>query len=349
MRIAQITSNAESVPPPKYGGIERVVHTLIEHLVKKGHEVTLFASGDSQTSARLVATSPVSTREMDLENPYHLNEWMIRAVGMGYSMHEEFDIIHDHTGFLMLSLPTAHICPTPTLFTFHGPFTMAHKKTFQLFNRPHVNTISEAQLRNRNGLNFTRTIYNGLDMENYPFAEEDDGYLLFVGRLDEQKGPHFAIQAARALRMPLILAGKLDLANKGYFMKYIEPHLNKNNIKWVGEVDEKKRNKLMSKATCMLHPISFREPFGLTLIEAMACGCPVIAYDKGSIPEIIVNGQTGFVVSDVEEMIEMIDEVGSIDRAACRDHALANYSGEKMATQYEDLYETILANEKDSH
>lgn len=322
-----------------------MVHTLTEHLVANGHEVTLFGSGDSKTTARLIPTSPASTREMDLENPYNLNEWMIRAIGMAYSMHEEFDIIHDHTGFLMLSLPTAQISPTPTLYTFHGPFTMAHKKTFQLLTRPYINTISEAQLRNRNGLNFTQTIHNGLDMEHYPYGAKDDGYLLFVGRLDEEKGPHLAIKAARTLRKPLILAGKLDQMNKEYFSRHIEPHLNKNNIKWVGEVDEKKRNKLMAKAICMLHPIGFREPFGLTLIEAMACGCPVIAFDKGSIPEIILNGQTGFVVSDLEEMIEMIDNIDTISRQACRSHALTTFSGETMAQQYVQLYERILEQE----
>lgn len=340
MRIAQVASNAEAVPPEKYGGTERVVYTLTEQLVKRGHEVTLFASGDSHTSAKLIASSPVSLRKLKIRNPYSTNEWIMYNIALAYQMYKEFDIIHDHNWYL--SLPAAAICKTPVLMTFHGPFSSTMQKIYKKVTKPYINSISKAQVRNTEGLNYTGNIYHGLDMAYYPFQEKPGDYFLFVGRLSPEKGPHFAIEVAQFYSTPLILAGKVDDIDKKYFKEYIEPYLSLEYVNWIGEVDETKRNELMSKAKCLLHPVQFREPFGLALIEAMACGCPVIAFNKGSIPEIVVDDTTGFVVNDVDEMIEVADKVDRIDRKKCRDYALKNFNASRMADEYEELYEKII-------
>lgn len=342
MKIAQIAPLIERIPPKKYGGTERVVHALTEELVKRGHEVTLFASGDSLTSAKLVSVYHRALREAKLQDIYGTNTFVMMNIGVAYQRHQEFDIIHDHTG--IISLPTANICPTPVVMTVHGAFTLENRAVFQALRNPYQVTISNAQSYAVPSLHHAGTVYNGLNMTSYPFSREHDGYLLYVGRISIEKGVHYAIRAAQALDLPLIIAAKLDPLDKPYFQQYIEPHLS-DQITWINEVDEAERNKLMSRAKCFLHPVTWREPFGLTLIEAMACGCPVVAFNKGSIPEIIKNGETGYVVEDIEGMIDAIQAIDNIDRQACRDHALSNFSAENMASGYEAIYEKILKHE----
>jgi glycosyltransferase involved in cell wall biosynthesis len=181
-------------------------------------------------------------------------------------------------------------------------------------------------------------------MKECPFSATDDGYLLFVGRISPEKGVHLAVEAAQQLNMPLIIAAKLEQTDRAYFQQYVEPHLTED-IKWIGEVDEQKRNELMSKAKCFLHPVTWREPFGLTLIEAMACGCPVVAFDKGSIPEVIESGKTGFVVQDLDSMLDAVKNIDTIDREYCRQYALENFSAEKMTDGYEEIYKKIIKGE----
>ncbi len=340
MRIAQIGPLAERIPPKKYGGTERVVHALTESLVARGHEVTLFASGDSLTSAHLVSVYPQSLREANLKDIYGANVWSLLNIGTAFERQAEFDIIHDHLGYL--TLPTANIAHTPVVSTMHGAFTREMNTIYNRFRRPYVVSISDAQRVTAPHLNYIGTVYNGLPMADYPFSAEHDGYLLFVGRISMEKGVHLAVEVARDMGLPLIIAAKLDPMNKPYFKEYIEPWLS-DKIRWIGEVDEEERNKLYSRAMAFLHPITWREPFGLTLIEAMACGCPVIAIGKGSIPEIVKHGKTGFVVEDVEEMEDAVGELDTIDRRACRRHALTNFSAERMTDRYIAVYEEILS------
>ena len=193
--------------------------------------------------------------------------------------------------------------------------------------------------------NYAGTVYNGLAMEDYPFSDKDEGYLLFVGRISMEKGVHFAIEVAQYLNLPLTIAAKLESIDMPYFQEYVGPRLS-DQIKWVGEVEEEERNKLMSKALCFLHPITWREPFGLTMIEAMACGCPVVAFNKGSIPEIIKDGETGYVVNDVDEMIEAVKKIKSISRAKTRDYALKNFNSKIMAKGYERVYKEVIVHKK---
>lgn len=344
LRIAQIAPIVERVPPKKYGGTERVCHALVEELVLRGHHVTLFASGDSITSAKLVSVYPRSLREAKISDIYGLNAFTLMNIGIGYSRESEFDVIHDHNG--QLSLPTAQMARTPVVMTMHGPIMPSIKKMFEIFNKPHVVTISNAQAHGSGSMNHAGTIYNGLDMGYYPFSPRSDGYLLFVGRISMEKGTHIAIEVAQYLDLPLIIAAKLDTVDLQYFKEYIEPKLSDDRIRWIGEVDEETRNRLMSKAICLLHPATWREPFGLTLIEAMTCGAPVVAFRKGSIPEIVRHGKTGFIVESSEEMAEAVENIKLIRRADCRRHALENFNASRMADMYERLYYKILEKRK---
>ncbi len=339
MRIAQIAPLAERVPPKKYGGTERVVSVLTDELVRRGHEVTLFASGDSITTAKLHAVYPRSLREAKLKDIYALNYWLLLNIGSAYAMQDQFDIIHDH--LTPISLPTAHLAKTPVVMTMHGPFTTENRRIFRVLNKPHIVSISNSQAFTVPNINHAGTVYNGLNMSDYPFGDSHEDYLLFVGRISMEKGTHFAIDVAQELDKELIIAAKLDKSDEAYFKEYIEWQLS-DRIRWIGEVDDSERNLLMSKALCMLHPVTWREPFGLTMIEAMACGCPVAAFNHGSIPEIVKTGETGFVVEDLETMIEAIENIHKIDRSSCRRYALENFSGEKMADNYEKLYEKLI-------
>ncbi|MBI2133731.1 glycosyltransferase family 4 protein [Candidatus Woesearchaeota archaeon] len=340
LRIAQIAPLAERVPPKRYGGTERVVHALTESLVKRGHEVTLFASGDSITSARLVSVYPRALREARIKDPHGMNTWILLNIAVAYKRQAEFDIIHDHNG--IFSIPTAQFATTPTVFTIHGPITPYNRRLFETVSNPSYVSISKAQTSHVPNLKIAAIIPNGLNMKDYPFCSANKGYLLFVGRISMEKGVHYAIDAAADLNIPLVIAAKLDDEDVEYFKEYVKPRLYGEQVKWIGEVDEQERNKLMSEALACLHPATWREPFGLTIIEAMACGCPVIAFNKGSIPEIIVNGKTGFVVNDVDEMIDTIPKIDRIDRKECRRHALENFNDNKMTDAYERLYYTLI-------
>jgi glycosyltransferase involved in cell wall biosynthesis len=347
MRIAQIATLAERIPPRKYGGTERVVYTLTEELVKRGHDVTLFASGDSITSAKLVSVYPRGLRESKAMESHGFMYSMLN-MGIAYDKQDQFDIIHDHNAHF--TLPTANIARTPTVITLHGPFDHINRPYFRALSK-NINlvAISKKQAERAPELHIANVIHNGLYMENYPFEEEHDGYLLYVGRLSREKGVHHAIEVAQILDIPLLMAAKLDSGDISYFNEKIGPKLS-DQIRWIGEVDEIERNKLMSRAMCTLHPTNWPEPFGLTLIEAMACGSPVVAYNQGSIPEIIRHGKTGYVidVDDIEGMINAVSKIKKIKRIDCRNHALTKFSGEKMGDAYEELYTRILTKKKQS-
>jgi glycosyltransferase involved in cell wall biosynthesis len=341
MRIAQIASLVERVPPKKYGGIERVVHALTEELVARGHEVTLFASGDSKTSATLNSTTKRALRGTNVVPLYGNNLPYLHLLGRAFAMHEQFDVIHHHVGYA--ALPLAELVRTPTIMTIHNPVLKEHLPIYEEFKKTYIVSISADQGRDIAHLNYAGVVHNGLPFDHYPFSAKHDGYLLYVGRICEEKGTREAVEVARRLDLPLILAAKLDDTvpeAQEYFAKYVKPHLGKK-IRWVGEVSETKRNKLMSRAMAFLHPGTWREPFGLTLIEAMACGTPVVAFNNGSIPEIVVDGQTGFVVQTVSQMARAVKHIQEIDRTYTKDYARKNFSARRMANEYEELYRAI--------
>ena len=339
MRIAQIAPIIERVPPKKYGGTERVVHALTEELVRRGHEVTLFASGDSHTSATLSSVYPRGIREARLRDVYGPNYWTLLNIGIAYEHQKHFDVIHDHV--VPLSLPTGNLASTPVIGTMHGAFNPDNRKLFEHLRGPNILTISRSQAESAPDIHHAGTVYNGLPMDDYPFSKYTEDYLLFVGRISPEKGTHIAVQAAQQLDIPLIIAAKLERTDEIYFHEHIGPYLSER-IRWIGEVNESARNHLMSRARAFLHPAMWREPFGLTLIEAMACGCPVIAFNRGSIPEIVQSGVTGYVVNDLESMLEAIVNIDALDRSLTRDYARATFSEKNMADGYEVMYETVL-------
>jgi glycosyltransferase involved in cell wall biosynthesis len=345
MRIAQIAPIAERVPPKKYGGTERVIYALTEELVKMGHDVTLFASGDSLTSAKLVSVTPVSLREAKTKDIYGFNMPAMMNVGLAYSMQKQFDIIHDHNPHM--DLPTANIAQTPVVMTWHGPYDNQTSQYFNMFSNVNLVSISKSQAAPAVGLNFAGNVYNGLHMDHYPFSAKAQDYLLYVGRIDSEKGTHLAIDAAVKAGRKLILAAKLDDMVphiKSYYDRYVKPRLKKysSQVKWIGEVNESERNELMKNAQALLHPVTWPEPFGLTMIESMSCGCPVIAFNIGSIPEVVENGKTGFVVNNLNEMVSAIGKLDQIDRLYCRQYSLSNFSATRMAQGYENVYKQIL-------
>lgn len=346
MRIAQIAPIVLPLPPKKYGGAERVVHALTEELVRRGHDVTLFASGDSNTSAKLASVYPTTIHKSNIKDPFGFNELSLLHIGFAYQQQDKFDVIHDHA--IPMSVPTASIAQTPTVLTMHKPFTDTRATHLLYENLRNLNlvTISHAQARflNDKNANILGTVYNGLDMKHYPFGKAPGRYLLFVGRIAERKGAHLAIEAAERLDLPLILTGAYNACDDpdgSYFNRRIKPHLGANTI-WIGEVGEEERNKLMSHALCVLHPVTWPEPFGLSMIESMACGAPVVGFNKGSIPEVIKSGVSGYVVETLDEMVEAVKQVSVISRTNCRMYALETFSAEKMADGYEEMYKLAI-------
>jgi glycosyltransferase involved in cell wall biosynthesis len=339
MKIAQIAPIIERVPPKKYGGTERVIHALTEELVKRGHDVTLFATEDSLTSANLQGTVTQGLREANVTDGYTKNGFIFSHIGEAYGRADEFDIIHDHVG--AMSLATAHSSHKPVVMTLHGAFADHNRKLFEQLNHPYFVTISDAQAKTAPKIHRMGTIYNGLEMQDYPFRAKHDNYLLYVGRVTPLKGTHLAVQLAHQLKTPLKIAAKLEPENLDYFNQEIAPYLS-DSIQWIGEVNEAERNRLMSQAKCFLHPATWEEPFGLTLIEAMACGCPVVALNHGSIPEVIEQGKTGFVVDDLDQMKQAVLNIDQIDRFYCRAYALNKFPASNMADKYEYLYYLIL-------
>jgi glycosyltransferase involved in cell wall biosynthesis len=345
MRIGMIAPLAESLPPQKYGGTERVIYYLTEQLVKMGHDVTLFASGDSQTSAELVSVYPTALRKSKVKDIYGYNVYSILNMGLAYARQDEFDIIHDHNPHM--GLPTANLAKIPVVMTWHGPFNNEMGYLFSNLKNPYLVSISKAQAEPVPYLNLLSNVYNGLPMEHYPFGDKPGDYMLYVGRIDMEKGLHIAIDAAVRLKMKLIVAAKVDLDVphiKEYFDKYIKHRLeeHKDLVNWIGEVDEAQRNELMKNALCLIHPITWPEPFGLTIIEAMSCGCPVVANNLGSMSELVKHGQTGFLADSFEELITGIKNVHKIDRAMCRRHSLTNFSDKRMAEGYLQAYEKAI-------
>ncbi len=342
MKIAIVAPLGERVPPKKYGGTERFIYTLTQGLVKSGHDVTLFASGDSETSARLISSHPKSLREAKIKNPYQAGSIPMLNIGKAYSMQDKFDVIHDNNGYL--SLPTATLATTPVVMTLHGAFHPDGKKLYEElnnFNNPYFVSISYSQRKPAPALNWIGNVYHGIEVTDYPFSSEHDGYLLYVGRITEEKGVHHAIDVAQFLDLPLVIAAKLDPCDMPYFKEFVEPRLT-DKIKWIGEVDAASRNRLMSRALCFIHPVMWREPFGLTLIESMACGTPVVAFGRGSIAEIVKHGKNGFIAEDTSEMIEYVKNIESIKRKNCRTYVEQNFSATKMIQDYEAIYKKVI-------
>ena len=339
MRIAQVAPLIERVPPRAYGGTERVVHYLTEALVEAGHDVTLFASGDSHTSATLV---PVVDRALRLHpakpDPVIWHTLMIDRV---FELAETFDIIHFHVD--VLQLPIARRLPTPSLTTKHGRLDLPDlKPLYKHFRRHPLISISNSQ---RAPLPFARwlgTVYHGLPRDLYHLHPEPGSYFAFVGRMSPEKRCDRAIEIAIATDTPIRIAAKVDNADRGYFESVIEPLLDHPLVTWVGEIGDGEKDDFIGNAKALLMPVDWPEPFGLVIIEAFACGTPVIAYGHGSVPELVDDGCTGFVVHDQDEAIAAARRIGEIDRKACRATFERRFSADEMARGYVAKYRDLL-------
>lgn len=338
MKIAQVAPLREKVPPLNYGGIELVVSRLTDELVRRGHEVTLFASGDSETLAKLEAVYPRALRLDPEVSDYELYEML--ELSQVYQRFSEFDIIHSHIG--VMALPMASLVSTPTVHTLHGSFTKDTSKAFGFHQKQPYVSISDAQ--RQISLNYVGTVYNGIKTENYSFFDksEDPPYLAFLGRLSPEKGPHNAIAIAKKSGWKLKMAGKIDEVDTEFFATEIAPHVDGDQIQYLGEVSHAQKAELMGKAAVTLFPITWREPFGLVMIESMATGTPVIAMNMGSVPEVISHGVTGFVCENIDEMADTIPKALELNRQACRQHVENKFTVTQMVDGYETVYEQLI-------
>jgi glycosyltransferase involved in cell wall biosynthesis len=335
MRIAQIAPLFESVPPQLYGGTERVVSALTEELVARGHDVTLFASGDSQTAARLIPCAEQSLR-LDGNVRDHVAMTMIElSEVLGRS--GDFDIIHNHTDYF--AFPFARQSASPVVTTTHGRLDLSEiAHVYHHFSGVPLVSISDSQRSFLPGVNWLGTVYNGIDFRRFTMHRERGSYLAFLGRISPEKRPDRAIEVARALDMPLKIAAKVDAADRDYFEHAIRPQLSHPLVEFVGEVGDRDKDDFLGNAYAYLFPIDWPEPFGLTMVEAMACGTPVIAMRCGSVPEVVADGVSGFICGSMRDFIDAVPRAASIDRAACRAYAQARFSAAAMTNGYEDAY-----------
>jgi glycosyltransferase involved in cell wall biosynthesis len=340
MRIAQVAPLRERVPPPSYGGIELVVSHLTDELVRRGHEVTLFASGDSLTRAKLEA---VCDRALRLDpNVVNCDAYELLELSQVYQRAAEFDIIHSHLGVLTLAM--AGLVTTPTVHTLHHSFNPDTAKIYTHHYKQAYVSISDAQ--RKIDLNYVRTVYNGIDENNYPFIVEPENpaYLAFLGRFSPQKGPHHAISIAKQTGWRLKMAGKIDDIDRKFFEQEVAPHIDGKQIQYLGEVNHSEKAKLLGNAAVTLFPITWEEPFGLVMIESMATGTPVIATNMGSVPEVVSQGVSGFICKSHEDMASMIPKALELNRNSCRKYVEDRFTVSKMVDGYEEIYRKILEN-----
>ena len=340
MKIAQIAPLWESVPPKLYGGTERVVSYITEELVRQGHDVTLYASGDSQTSAELRPACPEALRL--LSGPFNRDAPLVvmQEQAFGRDAHE-FDIIHSHLDFL--SFPIGRRCATPVLTTMHGRLDLPELvPVFREYADMPIISISDAQRTPLPDANWQGTVYHGLP-DLYPFQPAAGSYLAFLGRICPEKRPDHAIEIAKRVGMPLRIAAKVDPVDRDYFETQIEPLLDHPLVEYLGEISDAEKRDFLGDAAAVLCTYDWPEPFGIVLIEALACGTPVLAYRRGSIPEIIEDGVTGFICDSLSDMVAAIDRLPQIQRRRCRDSFEARFTVQRMAEDYLALYEQMAA------
>lgn len=340
MRILQLAPLWEAVPPPAYGGTEAVVSVLCEEFARSGVDITLCASGDSRTGARLHAVYDRSLRTADDLTDRSPYDWMHVALALREA--DEYDLIHNHAGELAMAM--SHLAHAPMLTTMHNLITPDTRFVWDRY-RGWYNAISHAQkvkMPALDGGTFAGVVHNAIDVESFPFSTQKDDYLLFLSRIAPDKGPHLAIGAARRLGMRLVMAGKVDRVDRAYFHKVVKPLIDGRRVVFLGEADACTKRQLYERARCLLMPLCWEEPFGLVMAEAMACGTPVVAFARGAAPEVIVDGETGYLVDDVDGMVEAVHRVERIDPVRCRQHVSDHFSPPVMASRYLTLYAAIL-------
>ena len=344
MRIAQVAPQIESVPPKHYGGTERIVSYLTEELVRAGHDVTLFASGDSVTNARLIPSCERSLRKNERCKDPVAREVLLVDHVIEYV--NEFDRIHFHTGYLRF--PICRYLPIPHVTTLHGRLDMPDMgPVFQRFRDMPVISISNVQREPLPWANWQATVYHGLPADLYRFREQPGSYFAFLGRISPEKRVDRAIEIAKRVKIPLKIAAKVDRVDRKYFKNTIEPLLKDSLVEVVGEIGDREKDEFLGKAYALLLPIDWPEPFGLVMIEAMACGTPVIAYREGAVPEIMDEGQTGFIVEELEDAVEAALRIPKLSRKRCREVFDQRFTITRMANDYLQAYERLINRKQD--
>ena len=338
MRIAQVAPLYESVPPQTYGGTERVVSYLTEELVRQGHDVTLFASGDSVTDAELVPCAPRSLRlDENVIDPYARQIVELEAVA---ARANEFDVIHWHLDYF--HFPISRRMATPSVTTLHGRLDIPElQPLYDEFGDMPVVSISNDQRAPLPQANWVATIHHGMPPDELEPRLDPGEYLAFLGRISPEKRADRAIEVARRAGMPLRIAAKVDDVDRAYFEEHIEPLLEADHVEYIGEIATDAKADFLGHAAALLFPIDWSEPFGLVMIEAMACGTPVIAYRSGSVPEVISDGVNGFVVEDIDGSVAAVERLESLSRAGCRQVFEERFTAERMARNYVALYERL--------
>jgi glycosyltransferase involved in cell wall biosynthesis len=338
MRIAQVATLYESVPPRTYGGIERVVSWLTEELVRQGHAVTLFASGDSVTTARHVATCERALRDIEQSSdPQAFHFAMLEQV---VRRSREFDLVHFHTDYQ--SFPFARRLSCAHVTTLHWRLDIPGLAAlYREFADVPLVAISQAQRSALPDAGWAGTVHHGMPDPGVPASAPPGDYLAFVGRIAPQKGPDLAIEIARRAALPLVIAAKIDHADQAYANERIVPLMREPSVHYVGELNDADKFALLARARGMLFPVDWPEPFGLVMIEALACGTPVIAYRRGSVEEVIEHGKTGFIVDSLDAAVDAVSRLGDIDRRRCRAAFRQRFSVTRMSRAYVDIYERL--------
>jgi glycosyltransferase involved in cell wall biosynthesis len=340
MKIAQVSSLMEAVPPKLYGGTERIVAYLTDELVELGHDVTLFASGDSVTKAKLVAGWPYALRLEPGMRDY-LAPHMVMLEQLARRA-DEFDLIHLHIDYL--GYPTLQRLDIPFLATLHGRLDLPElQRVYEVFSDVPVVSISDSQREPLPQANYAWTIYHGLPSKLLQPGDGSGGYLAFIGRISPEKAPDAAIRIAGRAGMKLKIAAKVDKVDREYFEREIEPLLSQPHVEFLGEIDDSRKSEFLGNAAGLLFPIAWREPFGLAMIEAMACGTPVVAMRNGSVPEVIDEGVTGYIVQSESEAVHAVARLPKLSRERVHQTFLKRFTARRMAEDYVELYERLLA------
>jgi glycosyltransferase involved in cell wall biosynthesis len=340
LRIAQVAPLYERLPPRLYGGTERVASYITEELVRRGHDVTLFASGDSLTTAKLVAGSPQALRLADqLEYGTFLHLPMLSDVYEGAA--DRFDIIHSHVDYW--SFPFARLSRVPTVATMHGRLNVQQlQPVYSRYRSVPLVSISDSQRKPLPFMNWAATIYHGLPRDLLRFSPQPGKYLAFLGRISPEKGPDLAIEVARRVGIPLKIAAKVDKVDNDYYLSQIKPKLSPPDVEYIGEISESEKSDFLGGAIALLFTIEWPEPFGLAMIEAMACGTPVIARPYGSVPEIVSPGISGFVESGIPDLAAAVARVETLSRVKCREEFERRFTVEAMIDNYERVYRRLI-------
>jgi glycosyltransferase involved in cell wall biosynthesis len=340
LRIAQLAPLYERIPPKLYGGTERVVSYVTEELVRRGHQVTLFASGDSQTAATLAPGCPQALR---LAGKPELGAFLqLPLLSDVYeTASDRFDVIHSHVDYW--SFPFARLVKVPTIATMHGRLNIneLHPVYARYCNVPLV-SISNAQRQPLPLMNWVTTIYHGLPGDMLHFNPNGGKYLAFLGRISPEKRPDIAIDVARRAGIPFKIAAKVDVVDRDYFEAIIKPRLSPPDVEYIGEISESEKSEFLGNALALLFTIDWPEPFGLTMIEAMACGTPVIARPCGSVPEVLTPGVTGFIADSVDDLVAAIGKLDTLSREACRREFENRFTVEIMVDRYEEVYRKLI-------